>query len=1544
MATISLVGRKIKGYELVEAIGVGSFGEVYRARQSYVNREVAIKIILAQYANQPEFIRRFESEAQLVARLEHPFIVPLYDYWREPSGAYLVMRFLRGGSLRDIVYDNPLDLDTIARILEQIGAALTVAHQNGVIHRDLKPANIMLDEAGNAYLTDFGIAKDLFQASDATLQGSLVGSPAYISPEQVRSEPVVPQSDIYSLGIMLYEMLTGKKPFPNESISGLLVKHLNDPLPNIRIERPQLREEINLVVQRATAKNYKNRYANPLQLAAAFRRAAFPDASEASSSSVSIATKEFRKSDRATFDPITESTQDISESFDIELPPPENPYKGLRAFQESDAIDFFGRQALIEQLVRRLRENHPLGRFLAVVGPSGSGKSSVVKAGLMPAIRRGDMTGAEKWFVTEMVPGAYPFEELEAALLRVAVNPPESLLSQLREDDSGLLRATKRVLPIDPQTEILLVIDQFEELFTLVEDENLRTRFMNSLVKAFTDPHSRLRVVLTLRADFYDRPLFYKEFGEVIRQRTEVVLPMSAEEMGEAITRPAERVGLRLERGLLNEIIQDVGEQAGSLPLLQYAMTELFERRSERLLTLSAYREIGGVSGALARRAEALYQELDEHEKDAARQIFLRLVSLGDGTEDTRRRVHQSELLGMSEGQRAIQEVITAFGKYRLFTFDNDPQTREPTVEVAHEALLRRWERLREWVDERREDLRQRARLNSNAEEWTRSGQDHSYLLTGTRLAQVEEWRATTDLVLNERELSFINASLKQRDAALSAEKERQAREEQLERRARQGLIALVGVLALGLVAAIGLTLFALNERSVAQRNEELALQQQAIAQSLVLVANARNELAESEPNLALSLAIEASQATTPPLVEAERILSIAAYGPAVRYRMEGHSASVTAVAFSGDGRFAISASADNTLIVWDLSTGQAVRKLERHTRPVTSVAMAPDDSFAVSGSVDGTAIVWDWQTGKIISQLRGHTEMINSVAISPDSRFVLTGAGNGQVEPSDRTARLWDLSGGRTVLIMEHNAAVLSVNFTPDGRFALTTSGAPINAEIGDRRLGWLWNLETGENTVLYRGFTGFPRHIVPSPDGKEVAIGTWDSANAGTIRIFDRNTGVELRRLFTHPNIITRLAYFNDGERIASASWDGTVRVWNVKTGVQLAEYGGHGERVVGLAISPDGSHLLSSTGNFGNVFEVERSADKSIRYWDLQNRATELRLTGPQDWVWSVAYSPDDSVLAVGSGSLFDPDKDNLVRLYDTSTGELVRQLAGHTHSVDDLEFIAGGAQLLSGAWDNTVRRWDVATGESLHVYEGHENRVYALAVAADESVFYSVSDDGTVWRWNLADDTGEVFIPAEVNAEGKVIGLRVVNLSPDGQTLVVGNTNSEIILYDLQGQEIRRLTGHINTIEQATFSPDGRLILSVSRDGTARLWEAATGTQVRQLIGHVGVITDGTFTPDGTRLITTGSDRTVRVWQTESGQELRRYEGHTDWANSVDITQNAQTFATGSNDLSTRIWRLDANVAAILDWARANRYIQPLTCQQRADLRLDMLDCP
>ncbi|MEO0597873.1 MAG: serine/threonine-protein kinase, partial [Chloroflexota bacterium] len=675
--------KNIRGYEIQRQLAAGGFSEVYVARQEMVNREVAIKVILPVHSNTAEFIRRFQYEAELIARLEHPHIVPLYDYWRDPQGAYLVMRYIRGGNLANkLTTDGAMPPKQAAQLLTQIASALAVAHRNRVVHQDIKPMNIMLDEDGNAYLTDFGIARDIEGnvnlAEDES--NTMHGSPKYISPEHLRRRDVTPRSDIYSLGILMWEVLTGKPPFEHDDILKLLQMHVRNDLPLLEEFDPALPEQLNFPLRQATLKDPMQRYEHVMDFARDFN---------------AIVTA--LDSDSTGTIPIPQlSDEDVEPTGPIEVI---NPYKGLSAFKESDAENFFGRSELIKRLMKAMTDTSAAGRFLAVVGPSGSGKSSVVRAGLIPALRRGEIMGLPTQYISSMIPGANPMRSLEGAILKVALKADVKLIETISKDEYDLNAVLQSSLPEDG--EMLLVIDQFEEIFTLVADEGRRRTFLNMIYDALMTEDSRLRVIVTMRADFFDRPLQYSGWGSLFQDRLEPVPVMNDDELREAIEMPAENAGLDLQDGLSDVMINEISDQIGALPLLQYALTELYDRREGIMMTRKAYTKMKGIRGALTQRANEIYDTLDDKTKDVARLVFTRLVRVGIATgNDTRRRVLRGDLDSLDRNPQEIQTVLDVFGKYRLLTFDTDPESRQPVVEVAHEAIIREWGLLRTWLSE----------------------------------------------------------------------------------------------------------------------------------------------------------------------------------------------------------------------------------------------------------------------------------------------------------------------------------------------------------------------------------------------------------------------------------------------------------------------------------------------------------------------------------------------------------------------------------------------------------------------------------------------------------------------------------------------------------------------------------------------------------------------------------------------------------------------------------------------------------------------------
>lgn len=801
----------VRGYEIREQIGETAMGRRYRAYQPAVGREVAITVIPPERADVPAFIRRFTADAELVARLEHPHIVPLYDYWREPGVAYLVTRLVRGGNLADLLRTGPLAPERAAEIVHEVGSALSLAHRLGAVHHGIEPATILVDGEARAYLSDFGIAMD----DEVTpAPGEMTPRLPYASPEQCGGEAVTPASDIYSLAVVLTEAVTGRRP---DDVQGV-VGDLPEPLAE--------------VIRKATASEPAARYADVDAFVLAVRAA-------------------------------VESTRLAVDAIPAELV---NPYKGLRPFEESDAADFFGRERVVERLLARLGATGTSGRFLAVVGPSGSGKSSVVRAGLVPAVRVGALPGSADWFVVDISPGRHPFEALEAGLQRVAISAPASLFERLSDGRAGISAAARRALPEGSQ--LLLIIDQFEELFTQTPQPTTQA-FLEALAGAVEDPRGAVRVVVTLRADFYDRPLGHRAVGELLRRGTEVITPMSPEELRRAIDGPAERLGVRFEPGLVAEMVADVTDRPGTLPLLQYALTELFDLRRGSTIHLATYRAMGGVSGALIRRAEALYSGFDEAARRAARQVLLRLVTLRDGADDVRRRVLRSELAAL--GDLAVDVVLEAFGRHRLLSFDRDPVARGPTVEIAHESLITEWDRLRAWVDDSRDDVRQQRRLANAAAEWQAADRDPAYLLRGHRLEQAAAWAADTDLSLHPAERAFLAAGEAQGAAESAAEQGRRRHEEQLRRKTRVRTRQLLGsAIVLALLAAVA-------GFAVTQRNEANRLAEQLADTAEPRRLAAASILARSDPELALLLALQSLNASAragiPAVVEAEEAL-----------------------------------------------------------------------------------------------------------------------------------------------------------------------------------------------------------------------------------------------------------------------------------------------------------------------------------------------------------------------------------------------------------------------------------------------------------------------------------------------------------------------------------------------------------------------------------------------------------------------------------------------------------------------------------------------
>ncbi len=1521
-----LSGRAIHGYALAERIGMGGMGSVYRAIQPNVEREVAVKIILPVYANHPEFVRRFEAEAQLVARLEHPHIVPLYDYWREPGVAYLIMRLLRGGNLQSLLTQGPIPLETVAHIFGQTCAALNAAHRIGVIHRDLKPANVLLDEDNNAYLADFGIAKNISNPDleNLTQADQLVGTPKYMAPEQFYSPIVSPQSDIYCLGVLLYEMLSGVLPFAGPTPLDLIQQHMNAPTPPVSTRRAGLPWQLDQVLARATAKRPEDRYEDTL--------AFFQEFQQAMSGALDI-------------HPIAMYRLEDDNNFN-----PANPFKGLQSFSEADAENFFGREALVQQLLARLGEGGELSSFLAVIGPSGSGKSSVVRAGLLPALRRGGLPNSENWFIVDMLPGRHPFEELEASLLRIAVNPPEHLLSQLKDGNRGLLRTVRRILPADSSVELVLVIDQFEEIFTLVEDEAERALLLESLATAVLDEHSRLRVIITMRADFTDRPLRYVDFGELVNRRFEFILPLTPDELERAVVNPAKKMGLKLEQGLVATIVHDVGNQPGALPLLQHALSELFEKREGKILTSKAYQEIGGVLGALGRSAESIYANLNETQQFVSRQLFLRLVTLGEGAEDTRRRTLREEIESLQGShQNAMNKVIDVFGKSRLLSFNRDPITRSPTIEVAHEAILREWTRLRSWLEENRILIRLQRQLSNAAVEWAASKRDDSFLLTGARLAQYDGWMENNEVALTQQEFDFLESSRSARNRNEAEETLRQQRElesarklaeteasraelqSQSAKRLRKSAVFLAGALVLATIAAI-VALIAGN------RNSNLAVQNQSIAntaQAAEALAIEERDIADRERDLSTSRELAAAAVNNLD-VDPERSILLALQGLSTHYSIEAEDALRSGMAashllltipaeegvqnwdFSPDGQRIALYLGERQPQIRDVRTGEILFSLDT-SDAWGSIRYTPDGSQLITYEINGQLERWDTATGEFLSALSMPVDDLENVVFNLEATHMAT---------ASRTAvTVWDTATGQSLFqIPLSDDPPLWADFSRDGsRLAAVSEGGIVK----------VWDSHTGEEQLSFSvgpadcGYT-----MTFGKDANQLIV----SGACNDVGFWDITSGEPketLRKEVTLSGGSVYASLTHDGSRAVFSGVLQQVEVWDVATMEKMESFSSGDQPVFYGTLSPN-DHLFAAA-----------TAEGTFKVWQLALPGEKQVLAASDGLrVARSAYSPDGKQLAMLSTS--SSSYVGEIQIYDTASGQSVRVI--HEDMICcSLAFSPDGKHLVSAARGG-VRIWETTSDAPVEVINGHEGWVSKFAFNHEGTLLATAGPEGTIKIWDFPSRTLLRTIALE---EGAIA--YDLKFSPDGKTLAAANFMTlqgagRIDAWEVSTGNLLFLLGEelgmvVSTLD---FSPTGRQLAAGYSDNNARVWDISEMQPQAQpafvLRGHSDSVWSLAYSPDGTRLATAGLDHVAKLWDMTPGENqgtlLTTFPGHTAQVSDVAFSPDGNFLVAASWDGTARIYftHIENLIAAAKE--QVTRSLTLEECQQY----LHMETCP
>ncbi len=1170
------------------------------------------------------------------------------------------------------------------------------------------------------------------------------------------------------------------------------------------------------------------------------------------------------------------------------------PYKGLNYFDEVDADLFVGREALTAKLTERILALTSGGRasearFLAVVGASGSGKSSLVRAGLVPSLRWNKASA--DWDIHVLTPAAHPLESLAMSLSQEngSVAAAATLMDDLVREPRSLHLFARRQVTARGSSRLLLVVDQFEEIFALCRSEEGRTSFVGNLLNAASETGGPVAVIITLRADFYAHCAGYVQLREALARQQEYIGAMSHEELRRAIEEPARRGRWELEPGLVELLLHDVGHEPGALPLLSHALMETWQRRRGRTMTLSGYTSSGGVRGAIAETAEAVFtDQFTQEQRNIARRIFLRLTELGDETAagDSRRRATFNELILKPEERDITQNVLKALADARLII------TSQDSAEVAHEALIREWPTLRGWLEDNREGLRLHRHLTEAAQEWARLNRVPDVLYRGARLAQASEWASSHQEEMNALEWEFIQASQEfaecetsereaQRQRELEtaqrlAEAERRRAEEQAhaagQLRRRSIYLAGAFVIAIALALAAG---FLWRQAQTASR----------LATSRELAAAAISNL-DIDPERSVLLALESLKKTY--TLEAEDALHQSVMASRVRLTIPSHKPGASAnVAFSPDGKYLAAASSDEMVNIWDSTTGQLRFSLTGH-----SATYSPDGNRLATAISDGTVKLWDAATGEELP-MAGRIDAGEGVAFSPDgTRLATVTSGN--------LPRIWEVRSGKELTSFPgHTDYVSHVFFSPDGTRLLTTS------DDGTARV---WNAGTGEELLKLSDHPGWVWTAAYSPDGSRIAT---VSGNEGMI--WDAASGEKLFILVGHLNTIYAVAFSPDGTRLATGSLDRKVKVWSTTSGKELFTLSGHMGAVSGLAFSPDGNRLASG------------SDDGTLRVWDLTPARETLALTPSEGSLNQIVFSPDGARLAgIVGGDM---------KIWDALSGKALQTLSKPGHRVSALAFGPDGRHLATASEPANVAVWDALESQELYTWPAHTGQVNALAFSPDGRRLATASDDYKIKIWDIS-TTANTDPPAERPAFtfDLLAEVKSIAFSPDGAKLAAGTYNGTIKILDLDSRkESASLHGHAESITSLAFSTNGERLATASLDGTAKVWSATTGEELLTLSGHTDAVTGVTFSPDGTRIATASRDGAAKLWDADTGQELLTFFGNGTRLNQVAFSPDGARLAT-SGDAGAHIYLLRIEDLVAMAQSRVTRSLTQEECQK------------
>ena len=1456
------VGSTVKHYELLRKLGEGAMGTVYLARDTMLGRLVSIKVLRIDTGPGAE---RFLIEAQATARCRHDNIVVIHEVDDFHGYPYMVLEYLEGRTLRAWMAQRarsaasgpPAAGDTSSGLLSPglaveimlpVVRALDCAHKHGIVHRDLKPENIYLTTSGRVVVLDFGIAKRL-DASELsaitsaarpltsddrlTQDGVLLGTLPYMSPEQLRSEDIDARSDLWAVGILLYELVTGVHPLAQRTVLELHeMAGSQEPMPRVQDKRPDV-GELGALIDRCLHKRRDERYGSAEELLAALE-----------------ALRSGRKASA--------------------LGDEASPFAGLAAFQEADAERFVGRLREVVSLTERLR-NQPL---LVVAGPSGAGKSSFMRAGVIPALKR----SGERWEALILRPGRRPLAALADLLAQVspatgetlapgageasafevgapAAGAPDALLGAFVAQP-GLVgaRLRARCRREGRGHRILIFVDQFEELYTLGADAAERAAFVACLEGVADDASSPLRVILSIRSDFHYRMAEEGHFLTEAARALFFLRPMGHDGLREALTRPLEAAGYRFENDdMVQAMLGGLEHTKSSLPLLQFTAQKLWDARdrTRRLLTQASYDQLGGVAGALSAHANAVLSALSVAEQRLCRAVFLRLCT----PERTRAVVSLSDLRALAEDGGAVEQVIHRLSDARLVLVEAGDERGGTTVELCHESLIDSWDKFREWLAESEHDTQFVAQLYAAARQWEASGSAEGLLWRDRAALEAADWLARRraelgaeeSIGLGEREQRFLSSMV-----ALS------------ERMRRRRQRSFAGVLAIAGVIATVVFILAMRANRAAVRAEQeatLAQNEARQARNATRIAAAR-ELEQEDATLMLVLLREIEPPGVP---RGWATLVSRALQSRLAREVRAWGDIVIGAAWSPDGQHIVAALTDGTARVWKTGTADEPVVLRGHEGPVYAAAWSPDGMHIVTASEDRTARVWNADGSGQPVVLRGHEGLVYAAAWSPDGTHIVTAS-------RDRTARVWNADGsGQPVVFRAHEDRVYSAAFSSDGQRVVTAS---------DDRTARVWNADGSGQPIVLRGHEGSVHAAAWSRDGQHIVTGSDDK----TVRVWNADGSGGPTVLRGHEATVFSAAFSPDGAFIVTASEDHTVRVWSTDGGGDPLVLHGHEGPVHAAAWSPDGASIVTASfDGTTRVFRIDRpgagaptllrgheaivrdvafssdhqhlvtaSGDRTARVWSADGSGQPQILRGHQGTVWMAAWSPDGRRIVTASD-------DATARVWNADGSGQPQVLRGHLQAVNWAAFSPDGRRIATRSADRTVRVWSAdGTGEP-QVYRGAGGTVTTVAWSPDGKRIISGGGDTIARVWTL-DRPGE---PVVLRGHDKEITWAA--WSPDGRRVVTASIDATARVWnaDGSGQPVV-LRGHEQELTFAAWSPDGQRIITTSDDGTARIWNS-DGSGEPYVLSHGQGVMSAAWSPDGSRVVThVFGEPTVWVW--------------------------------------------------------------------------------